>query len=133
MNTILSAAIAATVLATAGTIAPALAQPVPEAPVAVTSCAIGAAARPYNEGPLQAVEGGDIAISFVNRAAVEATGVRFLVRTGRTVQTIDDQGSFASGTRIDRIFTPATASYDAGSASCEVESVSFADGTTWQR
>jgi hypothetical protein len=131
MNTILSAAIAATVLATSAI--PALAQPAPEAPVAVTSCAIGAAARPYNEGPLQAVEGGDIAISFVNRAAVEATAVRFTVRTGRTVQTIDDQGSFASGTRIDRTFTPATASYDAGSASCEVEAVSFADGTTWQR
>jgi hypothetical protein len=132
MNTIFSTAIAATVLAVSTTV-PALAQPVPEAPVAVTSCAIGAAARPYNEGPLQATEGGDIAISFVNRAGVEATAVRFLVRTGRTVQVIDDRGSFASGTRIDRVFSPATASYDAGSASCEVESVSFADGTTWAR
>ena len=131
MNTILSTAIAATVFAASAV--PALAQPAPQAPIAVTSCAIDAAARPYNEGPLQAAVGGDIAISFVNRAGVEATAVRFLVRTGRTVQTIDDRGSFASGTRIDRIFTPAAASYDAGSASCEVEAVSFADGTTWQR
>ncbi|MEA2666204.1 MAG: hypothetical protein QOI11_3148 [Candidatus Eremiobacteraeota bacterium] len=132
MNTLLSTAIAATLLATAAS-APALAQPAPEAPIAVTSCAIDAAVRLYGEGPFQGAAGGDVAISFVNRAAVEATAVRFLVRTGRTVQTIDDRGSFASGTRIDRIFSPATASYDGGSAACEVESVSFADGTTWQR
>lgn len=131
-NTLITTALAATVLAAAAG-APAFAQPEPQAPVAVTACAIGAAARPYNEGPLQAVQGGDIAISFVNRADVAATGVRFVVRTGRTVQTIDDSGSFASGTQIDRIFTPAGASYDSGSASCEVEAVSFADGTTWQR
>jgi hypothetical protein len=133
MNTLLSTAVAATLLATATTAAPALAQPAPEAPIAVTSCAIDAAVRLYGEGPFQGAAGGDVAISFVNRAAVEATAVRFLVRTGRTVQTIDDRGSFASGTRIDRIFSPATASYEGGSASCEVESVSFADGTTWQR
>ncbi len=131
MNALLSTALAATALATSAV--PAFAQPVPEAPVAVTTCAVGAAVRPDNEGPLEAAQGGGIAISFVNRAAVEATAVRIAVRTGRTVQTIDDRGSFASGTRIDRVFAPAAASYDSGSASCEVEAVSFADGTTWQR
>jgi hypothetical protein len=131
MNTVLSTAVAATVLATSAV--PAFAQPAPEAPVAVTTCALGAAVRPFNEGPLQAAQGGHIAISFVNRAAVQATAVRIAVRTGRTVETIDDRGSFASGTRIDRVVAPAGASYDAGSVSCEVEAVSFADGTTWQR
>jgi hypothetical protein len=81
---------------------------------------------------MQAATGGDLQIAFVNRAGVAATNVRFLVRTGRTQQTIDATGSFASGTPIVQTFTPAAASYDAASASCEVESVTFADGTTWQ-
>ncbi len=131
MNSLLGTALGAALLAAAAT--PALAQPAPEAPVAVTTCAVAPAVRTYSEGPLQGAEGGDLAISFVNRAAVEATGVRFSVRIGRTVQTIDDRGSFAGGIRIDRVFSPAGASYDGGSASCEVESVSFADGTVWQR
>ncbi len=132
MNTLLNTAIAATVLAAAATV-PAQAQPMPQAPVSISSCAIAMPARLYTEGPLQAAEGGSIQIAFVNRAAVAATAVRFQVRTGRTLQTIDDTGSFASGTTIERSFAPAAATYDSADAACEVESVSFADGTTWQR
>lgn len=133
MNTIFKTAIAATALA-AATSAPAFAQPAPQAPISISSCALSAPVEAFNEGPLQVIQGGsDIQIGFVNRAAVAATDVRFAVSTGRTVQMIDATGTFAGGTPIVQSFSPATAAYGAENASCAVESVTFADGTTWQR
>jgi hypothetical protein len=129
MKTLLGTALAIGVLAAGA--GPALAQPA--APIDVTTCAAGPTYRPYNEGPLQAVQcGGDVAIGFVNRASTAATSVRFAIGSGGAVRTVDERGSFASGTRIDRVASLATPSA-AGGASCEVEAVSFADGTTWQR
>ncbi len=129
MNALFTTAAAAALLG-AGTV-PALAQSIDQAPVAITSCALSATPRLFEPG-LQAETSG-LQIGFVNHAQAPATNVRFLVRIGRSEQIFDDTGSFASGTPIAQVFSPASASYDAIDASCEVQSVTFADGTTWQR
>jgi hypothetical protein len=129
MNMLLSTAVAATLLGASAVPAPA--QPAPQAPISISSCTLSAPPRLFEEG-VQADAGG-LQITFVNRADATATGIRFLVRIGRTEQTIDDTGRFASGIAIAQAFAPAAASYGIADAACEVESVTFADGTTWQR
>ncbi len=129
MNAFITAAAAAALLS-ASTV-PALAQSIDQAPVAITSCALSATPRLFEPGVQP--DGSGLQIGFVNHAQTPATNVRFLVRIGRSEQIFDDTGSFASGTPIAQVFSPASTSYAAIDASCQVQSVTFADGTTWQR
>jgi hypothetical protein len=97
-------------------------------PVSVIGCSVsvqenGAVA----EGLSPSFDFGNLAISFVNRSAVAATSVEFAVRSGNEEQTIVDQGTFAPGTQITSEFTPTIGE----PTSCDVEAVTFSDGTTW--
>jgi hypothetical protein len=89
-------------------------------------------AIPSGFGGFMSVGGsGNITITFVNDRDVAAKRVRFAVRSGNTVENIVDSGTFATGTGITHEY-----SLDDGlgsSAAVEVENVTFADGTVWQR
>ena len=106
------------------------------APISVVSCdyssvqAVPAATGISATAPLQA---SNLRISFVNQSPLEATDVRFAVNYGGITQIIDDNGRFATGAQIVHDFQPvATNAYAAAGAACAVESVTFADGSTWQ-
>jgi hypothetical protein len=104
------------------------------APVSVVSCE----QSNYDlnlllEGPSSPIHYGNLSISFVNRAALKATGVRFAVSTPSGTETIDDAGTFSTGTRISHEFAPVNGDSFAGATNCAVQSVTFSDGTTWQR
>ncbi len=81
-------------------------------------------------GPYQT---SNLRISFVNQGPLEATDVRFAVNYGGIMQVIDDNGRFATGTQITHDFQPIpTGALQSAAAQCAVESVTFADGSTWQ-
>ena len=85
------------------------------------------------EGIGTALQYDNLRISFVNRAALSATKVRFAVRTGTGTEIIDDKGSFASGARITHNFSPSLNGENfSDPANCAVQSVTFSDGSTWQ-
>jgi hypothetical protein len=103
-------------------------------PVSVVSCEQSSLDIPAMlEGPNPAIRLDNLHISFVNRAGLAATDVRFAVSTPTGTQTIDDAGNFGPGARISHDFSP-----DAGgqnfsdTAKCAVQSVTFVDGSTWQ-
>jgi hypothetical protein len=103
-------------------------------PVSIVSCnysseqssaALTPEMAPYQVRNLQ--------ISFVNQAAVTATGVKIAVRYADRTQIVEDAGTFSTGTPITRNFVPAGGgAYGGGSAQCAVEAVTFADGSVWQ-
>jgi hypothetical protein len=102
-------------------------------PVSVVSCEqSNFDINPLLEGPSSPIHYGNLSISFVNRAALKATGVRFAVSTPNGTQTVDDAGSFATGTRISHDFAPVSGDNFAGTTRCAVQSVTFSDGSTWQ-
>ena len=74
----------------------------------------------------------NLRITFVNRAPVTATNVRFEVRYGPRTQIIEEAGRFSSGNPITENFTPSTNPEYDGSAACSVQSVTFSDGSIWQ-
>jgi hypothetical protein len=73
----------------------------------------------------------EVAITFVNAGAVPATAVRFAVHTGTTTEIIADNGRFSPGTSITQDF--AISSAFGGATTVEVQTVTFADGTSWSR
>jgi hypothetical protein len=74
---------------------------------------------------------GKVTISFVNAGAVPATSVQFAVRSNKVTELILDKGTFSPGANIKHDFSldPTLGS----SAEVDVEHVTFADGTVWQR
>ena len=74
---------------------------------------------------------GKITISYVNGGAVPATSVAFAVRIGKATETIVDKGTFSPGTTITHDF--AEGGLFSAASAIEVEQVTFADGTSWQR
>jgi len=74
---------------------------------------------------------GKVTISFVNANAAPATIVRFAVRSSKATELIVDKGTFSQGARITHDFSldPNVGT----SPQVEVEQVTFADGTAWQR
>ncbi|MEO7039982.1 MAG: hypothetical protein ABI186_08150 [Candidatus Elarobacter sp.] len=103
-------------------------------PVSVVSCEQSSTGIPAMlEGPSSPIQLDNLRISFINRAAVQATDVRFAVSTPNGTQTIDDAGNFGPGARITHNFSPAVGGENfADTAKCAVRSVTFSDGTTWQ-
>ncbi|HTW84629.1 MAG TPA: hypothetical protein VMD91_11210 [Candidatus Sulfotelmatobacter sp.] len=97
-------------------------------PVSVVGCAVNVQENgAYNEGASPTFSSGDLSISFVNNGDRPATAVEFAVHAGGQTQTIVAQGSFAPGTEITNDFVPTVAA----PTSCDVEAVTFSDGTTW--
>jgi hypothetical protein len=74
----------------------------------------------------------NLRITFVNRAALTATDVRFTAGYDGRTQVVDDAGTFSSGTPITQDFAPAANLWYNGPAACSVQSVTFSDGSTWQ-
>jgi hypothetical protein len=121
------ASLAATTLGVSAAVLPASAQQ-GVSPVSVVGCAVNVTQNgPYGEGAGPTFGTGDLSISFVNNSDRAATAVQFDVRSGGQEQTIVAQGSFAPGTQITNDFVPQFAE----PTSCEVEAVTFADGSTW--
>lgn len=103
-------------------------------PVSVVSCDQSSLDIPAMlEGPNSPIRLDNLRISFVNRAGLQATAVRFAVATPNGTQTIDDVGRFSPGARITHDFSPAEGGQNfSDTANCAVQSVTFIDGTTWQ-
>jgi hypothetical protein len=75
----------------------------------------------------------NLRITFVNRAPLEATDVRFAATYGGVSQTVDDRGHFAPATPIVRDVQPLeTGTFRNEAAHCAVESVTFSGGSTWR-
>jgi hypothetical protein len=103
-------------------------------PVSVVSCEQSSYNyNPSLEGPSVALQLDNLRISFVNRAALKATDVRFAVSTASGTQTIEDVGNFSTGAQITHNFAPAQTGLNfSDPAKCAVQSVKFSDGSTWQ-
>jgi hypothetical protein len=98
------------------------------APIQVASCNVS---QTQNQALLPDVpaapSGSSLAISFVNQDQKTVKSVTFNV----SGISIVDAGTFSTGTRINHEFdTPQL--LGASSVTCNVESVAFADGSTWQ-
>ena len=74
---------------------------------------------------------GNLSISFVNARGVAATQVEFALRAGKATEILVDKGTFSPGTSITHDFAVESQFSDA--SALEVVSVTFADGTTWER
>ncbi len=74
---------------------------------------------------------GKVTISFVDTGNVAAKSVQFSVRSGHSVENIVDSGTFSPGTGITHDFSLGS-QFDNASA-VEVERVTFADGSSWNR
>ena len=103
-------------------------------PINVVSCEQSSyRVFPALEGPNSPFEYSNLSISFVNRAPLAATKVRFAVTTPKGTQTIQDVGTFSNGARISHNFSPDANGENFSDAShCAVQSVTFSDGSTWQ-
>ncbi|HYZ17882.1 MAG TPA: hypothetical protein VE591_15835 [Candidatus Acidoferrum sp.] len=71
----------------------------------------------------------DVTIAFVNTANVPVKSVEFTLRSGRWTQRIVDRGTFAPGTRIVHTFNESPEFDETSTVS--VQSVTFADGSSW--
>jgi hypothetical protein len=74
---------------------------------------------------------GNVTVSFVNAGDVPVTSVQFLIRNGKQTATVTDNGTFSAGIPITHDFAVGP-EFDNASA-IEVEKVTLADGTSWQR
>jgi len=124
---LLAASLAAAALGTIAATLPASAQD-GVSPVSVVGCSVNVEQNGGTaEGLGPSFDLGNLAISFVNRGAQVATSVEFTVRSGNQEQTVVDQGTFAPGSQVTSEFTPSIGA----PTSCDVDAVTFADGTTW--
>jgi hypothetical protein len=100
-------------------------------PVAVDACSVKAM-HAGKAAPTQT-----LAIRFHDAGSEPVSSVDFNVNTGSDVQTIHDAGAFAPGVSIRHLFVRpdniGSPFFDRPPATCEVESVRFADGSTWSR
>lgn len=75
----------------------------------------------------------NLRITFVDRAPLEATDVRFAVTYAGVSQIVDDRGHFAPATPIVQNIAPVeTGTFRDDAAHCVVESVTFLGGSTWR-
>lgn len=97
-------------------------------PIQVASCSVsqtqGQAGFP---GGLSLPENSSLAISFVNQDQKTVNSVTFNVNGTPIV----DAGSFSTGARISHNFV-APQLIGSSDVTCSVQSVAFADGSTWQ-
>ena len=77
------------------------------------------------------VDPGSILLRFVNRSAVPATSVTFVVKDGEDSRSIIDKGNFRPGVLIEHSFGGYVGSNDVSIATFGVAEVDFADGTVW--
>lgn len=104
-------------------------------PVRVAACAIDPVS-PAIELPFGSSAGvlgyTETAISFVNTDPRPIRSVIFEVNDGHQSSQITDKGTFSNGVEISHIFVTPQFGYALGGATCKVQAVAFADGSTWQ-
>ena len=75
---------------------------------------------------------GSYTIGFVNEANVAANHVGLDVSYAGSTQRVDERGTFAPNTRIDKTITGLSfLGYSGSDSSCSVAEVDFVDGTSW--
>ena len=74
----------------------------------------------------------ETAISFVNTKQTAVTSVVFEVTEGNRSSRIVDKGNFSNGVTINHTYETPELGASLGDVSCAVQSVAFADGSTWQ-
>ncbi len=102
------------------------------APVRVASCALNF--NPTVPQPFGASTPGteSLAISFVNQDAKPISSVAFEVSDGSTTSRIVDKGTFSNGVEIDHNYAAPQFGINLSDVTCSIQSVAFADGSTWQ-
>ena len=85
----------------------------------------------FGSAPLGIATRAVVTIAFFNTSGAPATNVRFAARSGKSPETIVDNGTFSSGSTITHEFAVSALNGDA--SQIDVEAVTFADGTLWQR
>jgi hypothetical protein len=78
---------------------------------------------------IRAPGAGSLRVAFVNRSAKTISSVQFAVSDGQATANVVDAGTFSRDITIDHTFIAPALSSD---VSCSVQSIAFADGTTWQ-
>ena len=99
-------------------------------PVRISSCALRS--DPTTLTNLFAVRysGADsVEISFTNEDVKPITSVAIDVSDGSLTRRVEDHGTFSSGVQIDHRF--AAHEFALGDVTCSVQSVAYADGTSW--
>lgn len=103
-------------------------------PVRIVHYSVGSSSVPVSSwggNYLGFANSGNLSISFVNARGVAATQVEFALRAGKATEILVDKGTFSPGTSITHDFAVESQFSDA--SALEVVSVTFADGTTWER
>jgi hypothetical protein len=96
-------------------------------PIQVASCSVATGSGPANFPGIATAYGELLAISFVNHNTKTVKSVTFSVNGAPIV----DAGTFSTGVTISHQFVPPQL-LAAGKVTCNVQSVAFADGSTWQ-
>lgn len=124
------------VIAPLGAVLLAAAPAAAPAPVGIVACA-------YTSTLLTNAESGlvrtppltisNLHLAFVDHAPSAATDVRLTARYARVSQTLDLRGRFSTGVEIERNLAPLeTGTYVDAPATCKVDAVTFADGSSWR-
>jgi hypothetical protein len=102
------------------------------APVSVASCALNF--TPNIPQPFGASTPGteSLSISFVNQDSKSISSVAFNVSDGNTTSRIVDKGTFSNGVQINHEYAAPQFGADVSDVTCSIQSVAFADGSTWQ-
>ncbi len=74
---------------------------------------------------------GSITLRFVNRSAVPAKSVTFVVNAGGDNRSIIDKGIFRPGVLVEHTFDKYVDSSDFSTVTYAIAEVDFADGTAW--
>lgn len=128
------AALAAAVLALSATPLAASAQQTAysTSPVSIAACNVSTHLDGYSAGWYSnPISTQNLSYRFVNNGAVPATKVTLLVKDDTGTRSIEDNGTFSPGVAIDRNLADG-AGYQGGNLNCQVSSVQFADGSSWQ-
>lgn len=107
---------------------------VADTPVSISTCDVienYVVTSGDDTGVYSMLAGATVRIAFVNRSKQAATKVSFLIKGQGVDGTIVYNGRFSTGVRIDYTFGPFN--YVDPNSTCDVTSVTFDDGTAWQR
>jgi hypothetical protein len=98
-------------------------------PIDIATCAVDPVVmQTSGDTTMQEIIGTQIHIAFINAGAKPISSVAFAVDEDGTTSTIVDQGIFSPGITISHYFR---GDQSLENVSCSVNSVLFADGTSW--
>jgi hypothetical protein len=101
-------------------------------PIQIAACAITTPVDVPAVFGIDTPNAGSVSISFVNQNSKPVSSVAFNVTNGRTTSRIVDAGTFSDGAVISHRFSAPAFTNALGDVTCSVQSVAFADGSTWE-